>query len=202
MNFIPPNTKRIAEALGNITQLPKDMQMAVTNKLDESFQPVSKPDHDDWLSIHKVQGQTMKSFERTRSKAIPHATYKTIYIQPVGSFNHPRVIPLNVIIEFVRIFFPGFFFYLFISYVHCEECGCNKIPSIEVINDEGLANGIKEVRDDFLARQPSSNFNRLSATILIREKDTQTWKRGSVDGTLVAYPASTVKLMYMYSAME
>ncbi|CAF0820015.1 unnamed protein product [Rotaria sordida] len=102
--------------------------------------------------------------------------------------------------NFIRFFIVVF--YLFISYAHCEECGCNKIPSIDVINDEGLANGIKEVRDDFLARQPSSNFNRLSATILIREKDTQTWKRGSVDGTLVAYPASTVKLMYMYSAME
>ncbi|CAF2358559.1 unnamed protein product [Rotaria sp. Silwood2] len=93
-------------------------------------------------------------------------------------------------------------FCLLISHSHCEECGCNEIPSIEVINDEGLANGIKEVRDDFLARQPSSNFTRLSATILIREKGTQTWKRGSVDGTLVAYPASTVKLMYMHSAME
>ncbi|CAF0722768.1 unnamed protein product [Rotaria sp. Silwood1] len=91
---------------------------------------------------------------------------------------------------------------LLISYAHGEECGCNKIPSIEVINDEGLASGIKEVRDDFLARQPSRNFTRLSATILIREKGTQIWKRGSVDGTLVEYPASTVKLMYMYSAME
>ena len=37
---------------------------------------------------------------------------------------------------------------------------------------------------------------------VIREKNTKIWKRGSVDGTLIAYPASTVKLMYMYSAME
>ena len=93
-------------------------------------------------------------------------------------------------------------FYLLILQVNSEECNCNKIPSIEIVNDEKLANGIEEVRNDFLARQTSSNFNRLSATILIRQNDSQTWKRGSVNGSLIAYPASTVKLMYMYSAME
>jgi protein phosphatase methylesterase 1 len=93
-------------------------------------------------------------------------------------------------------------FCLLLANINCQECGCNRIPSIEIINDQQLANGIKEVRDQFLAKQPSSNFTRLSATILIRQNNTKTWKRGSVDGTLIAYPASTVKLMYMYSAME
>jgi protein phosphatase methylesterase 1 len=93
-------------------------------------------------------------------------------------------------------------FCLLIPNINGQECGCNKIPSIEIINDQQLANGIKEVRDQFLAKQPSSNFTRLSATILIRENNTKTWRRGSVDGTLIAYPASTVKLMYMYSTME
>jgi len=93
-------------------------------------------------------------------------------------------------------------FCLLIPNIKCQECGCNRISSIEIINDERLANGIKEVRDQFLAKQPSSDFNRLSATILIRQNNTKTWRRGSVDGTLTAYPASTVKLMYMYSAME
>jgi hypothetical protein len=91
---------------------------------------------------------------------------------------------------------------LLIAHVKCEECGCNKIPSIEIINDEQLAIGIEQVRNDFLSRQVSSNFTRLSATILIRENNTKTWKRGSVDGTLIAYPASSVKLMYMYSAID
>ncbi|CAF2905757.1 unnamed protein product [Rotaria sp. Silwood2] len=107
MNFIPPDTKRIAEALGDIKQLPRDMQMAVTNKLDESFQPVPEPKDDDWLRDHQEKGQTIKSFECRTSKAVPHATYKTIYIQPVGSFNHPRTIPFDIIIEFARVFFSG-----------------------------------------------------------------------------------------------
>ena len=91
---------------------------------------------------------------------------------------------------------------LFIIRSETEECGCDRLPSVEIINDAQLADDIQAVRDDFLAKQPSSDFTRLSATILIRENNTKTWKRGSVDGTLVAYPASTVKLMYMYSAME
>jgi protein phosphatase methylesterase 1 len=101
---------------------------------------------------------------------------------------------------FIRFF--TVVFCLLIPNINCQECGCNKIPSIEIINDQQLANGIKEVRDQFLAKQPSSDFNRLSATILIRQNNTKTWRRGSVDATLIAYPASTVKLMYMYSAME
>ena len=73
---------------------------------------------------------------------------------------------------------------------------------MQIINDGELAKKIKSVRDDFLKRQPSRNFTRLSATILIRQNRTETWKRGSVDGNLTAYPASVIKLMYMYSAMD
>ena len=101
-----------------------------------------------------------------------------------------------------RIRFFVVSFCLLLASVDCEECGCNRIPSVEIINDPQLADGMKQVRDAFLAKQPSSAFDRLSATILIRQKDTKTWKRGSVNGTRVAYPASTVKLMYMYAAME
>lgn len=47
--------------------------MAITSKLNESFQPVPKPGHDDWLKSHVERGQTMKSFERNTSKVVPHA---------------------------------------------------------------------------------------------------------------------------------
>ena len=87
-------------------------------------------------------------------------------------------------------------------YARGEECACNQIPSVDIVNDAQLANGMKEVRDEFLRRQVSSKFDRLSATILVREGRTNVWKRGSVDGTVVTYPASTVKLMYMYAAMD
>ncbi len=50
------------------------MQMAVTNRLDESFQPVPMPNSNDWLSNHQENGQTMIAFERSAHKAVPHAT--------------------------------------------------------------------------------------------------------------------------------
>jgi len=50
------------------------MQIAITSKLDESFQPVPEPDEHDWLSNHNEKGQTMKSFERNANKAVPHGT--------------------------------------------------------------------------------------------------------------------------------
>ncbi|CAF1478911.1 unnamed protein product [Rotaria sordida] len=150
MNFIPPNTKLIAEALGDISQLPRDMQMAVTNKLHESFQPVPIPNHGDWLRYHEEKGQTLKAFEQTTSKAVPHSTFNTIYIQPVGSFNHPRAAPLNVIIQFARIFFAG--------------CEVELLPTIDFSKDMKYRenHGIKQYRtDDF--------YNYLSQTRYFRD---------------------------------
>ena len=62
------------------------MQLAVTNRVDESFQPVPKPRLSDWLRNHKETGQTMKSFEKRVHKAVPHATYV---------FIHSSFLPLN-----------------------------------------------------------------------------------------------------------
>ncbi|CAF3885085.1 unnamed protein product, partial [Rotaria sordida] len=150
MNFIPPNTKLIAEALGDISQLPRDMQMAVTNKLHESFQPVPIPNHGDWLRYHEEKGQTLKAFEQTTSKAVPHSTFNTIYIQPVGSFNHPRAAPLNVIIQFARIFFAG--------------CEVELLPTIDFSKDMKYRenHGIKQYRTDGF-------YNYLSQTRYFRD---------------------------------
>ncbi|CAF3820124.1 unnamed protein product [Rotaria sordida] len=136
MNFIPPDAKHIAEALSDITQLPRDMQMAVTNKLHENFQPVPIPNYGDWLRNHEEKGQTMASFERTTSKAVPHATFKTIYIQPVGSFNHPRAAPLDIIIQFACVFFAG--------------CEVELLPTIDFSKDMKYRenNGIRQYRTD------------------------------------------------------
>ena len=89
-----------------------------------------------------------------------------------------------------------------ISSVSGEECNCTQIPSIEIVNDEQIATNIQQIRDEFLSRQVSNKFDRLSATVLIRQGNSATWKRGSVEGRRIEYPASTVKLMYMYAAIE
>jgi hypothetical protein len=50
------------------------MQIAVTSRLDESFQPVPVPKFGDWLNVHHESGQTMKSFKQNVHKAVPHGT--------------------------------------------------------------------------------------------------------------------------------
>ncbi|CAF0891876.1 unnamed protein product [Adineta steineri] len=107
MSFTAPSNEQIAEALGDLSKLPNTMKMAVTNGIEQSFEPVPQPGGGDWLAQHNEKGQTMQSFKKSSIKAIPHGTHKTIYIQPVGSFDHPRAPPLDVIVEFAKIFFSG-----------------------------------------------------------------------------------------------
>ncbi|CAF0891915.1 unnamed protein product [Adineta steineri] len=107
MSFTASNDQQVANALGDLSKLPNTMKMAVTNGIEDSFEPVPQPGGGDWLAQHKERGQTMESFQKMSSKAVPHGTHKTIYIQPVGSFDHPRAAPLDVIVEFAKIFFSG-----------------------------------------------------------------------------------------------
>ncbi|CAF1273972.1 unnamed protein product [Rotaria sordida] len=107
MTFIPPTEEQIAEALGDIAQLSRDIQKALTNRISESFASIPEPDYWGWLNQRQEYGQTFKSFEQITSKAIPHSTFKTIYIQPIGSFEHPRAPPLELIGEFAQAFFFG-----------------------------------------------------------------------------------------------
>ncbi len=48
--------------------------MAVTNRLDESFQPVPTPNCGDWLYHYEEKGQPMESFERNADRAFPYGT--------------------------------------------------------------------------------------------------------------------------------
>jgi hypothetical protein len=85
--------------------LKDDIRRAVTIGINECFQPIPVPDEDDWLSIHEECGQTVQEFEQT-PRTIPYPrylqiiftfiyvnkrfNYRTIYIQPIGSFDHLR----------------------------------------------------------------------------------------------------------------
>ncbi|CAF4797090.1 unnamed protein product [Rotaria sp. Silwood1] len=101
MTFVPPTEEQIDEALGDTAQLPTDIQKALTNRINESFASIPEPDYWGWLNQRQEYGQTFKSFEQVVSKAIPHST------QPIGSFEHPRAPPLELIGEFAQAFFLG-----------------------------------------------------------------------------------------------
>ncbi|CAF2736310.1 unnamed protein product [Rotaria sp. Silwood2] len=74
MTFLPPTEEQIAEALGDTTQLAADIQKALTNGINESFESIPEPDYWGWLNQRKECGQTFNSFEQIASKAIPHST--------------------------------------------------------------------------------------------------------------------------------
>ncbi|CAF0956613.1 unnamed protein product, partial [Didymodactylos carnosus] len=75
------------------------------------------------------------------------------------------------------------------------------VSNLKIYNDDNLDKIITDVRNEFLSQQPLSEFNRLAATILVKKPD-NIWHRGNVNGTEIAYPASCVKLFYMWSAIE
>ena len=70
------------------------------------------------------------------------------------------------------------------------------LPSIE--DDPVLAASVTLARERFLARQP---FKRFDVTVLLRSDDGR-WRRGSVGGAALAYPASAVKLAYLVAAVH
>jgi Beta-lactamase enzyme family len=67
-----------------------------------------------------------------------------------------------------------------------------------IVNDAALAAAVAQARERFLGRQP---FRRFDVTVLQRADDGR-WRRGSVGGAELAYPASAVKLAYMVAAVH
>jgi Beta-lactamase enzyme family len=67
-----------------------------------------------------------------------------------------------------------------------------------ITDDAALSAAVVTARERFLARQP---FDRFDVTVLARDSDGR-WLRGSVGGSALAYPASTVKLPYLVAAVH
>ncbi len=67
----------------------------------------------------------------------------------------------------------------------------------DVQDDPALQSAVEWARREFLATQP---FGRFSVTVLVEYGGR--WIRGSVDGDVLAYPASCVKLPFMLAAVH
>jgi hypothetical protein len=67
-----------------------------------------------------------------------------------------------------------------------------------IVDDARLMGAVATARERFLARQP---FDRFDVTVLEHAADGR-WLRGSVGGSALAYPASTVKLAYLVAAVH
>jgi hypothetical protein len=68
----------------------------------------------------------------------------------------------------------------------------------KIVDDPQISSLVAKVRADFLRKHPY--VSRLDCTLLIPGED-GTWRRGSYNPEVIAYPASCVKLAYLASAM-
>lgn len=70
--------------------------------------------------------------------------------------------------------------------------------AFKIVDDPQISAILTKVRSDFLLKHPY--MSRLDSTILIPGEN-GTWRRGSHNPEVIAYPASCVKLAYLASAM-
>ena len=67
-----------------------------------------------------------------------------------------------------------------------------------VVDDASVQRAVEHARKDYLAQQA---FDRMHVTVLLRDRDGH-WRRGSVEGDQLAYPASSVKLGFLVGAVH
>ena len=71
-------------------------------------------------------------------------------------------------------------------------------PLPTIIDDARVQQAVESARSEFLSGQP---FDRFHVTALVEGPDGR-WRRGSVEGDALAYPASCVKLAYLVAAVH
>jgi hypothetical protein len=75
MGFTSPDEKTIRDAIGDVTQLPVQLQRALASDHD-AFEPIPKPGSGDWLAVHQEQDQTFEQFKAS-SPNRPAPTWKS-----------------------------------------------------------------------------------------------------------------------------
>mmetsp|Transcript_187 Transcript_187/g.322 ORF Transcript_187/g.322 Transcript_187/m.322 type:complete len:317 (+) Transcript_187:1372-2322(+) len=106
MKFKRPSYPEKVKALGEI-----DSHSSKLYDLKSPlFEAVRKPKAGDWLREHEERGQSLKQYGRMILCAKPHATFRTIYIQPIGyDESAPEAPPLGLIKLYCEAFFDTCF---------------------------------------------------------------------------------------------
>ncbi len=68
----------------------------------------------------------------------------------------------------------------------------------EIVDDAGVQSAVEASRAEFLSGQP---FDRFHVTALVEDRAGR-WRRGHVEGEVLAYPASCVKLGFLVGAVH
>jgi archaemetzincin len=103
MAFEPPSPNIMRAAVGDLNGLPASLRRAFVADAPE-FQPIPKPDPNDWLAVHHEPGQTFDEFRASRANR-PSKNRHTIYLQPLGDFTSDRSPSIDKLREFAGAFF-------------------------------------------------------------------------------------------------
>jgi len=103
MGFTSPDEKAIRDAIGDVSQLPVQLQRALASDRD-AFEPIPKPGPGDWLAVHQEQDQTFEQFKAS-SPNRPAPNRNIIYFQPLGDFAAERSPSLEKLRQFAAAFF-------------------------------------------------------------------------------------------------
>ena len=102
MGFTSPNEKTIRDAIGDVSQLPVQLQRALASDHD-AFEPIPKPGRR-WPALHQEQDQTFEQFKAS-SPNRPAPNRNIIYFQPLGDFAAERSPSVEKLREFAAAFF-------------------------------------------------------------------------------------------------
>lgn len=86
-----------------LVSAPENLAKAI-KAVEPFFQPMSKPQPDEWLATFKEKGQTFEQYING-TPTLPSAERKTIYIQPIGNFNKTQLYTIKLTAEYMQAFF-------------------------------------------------------------------------------------------------
>lgn len=83
---------------------PPEYLIKAMKSVEPFFKPMGKPKADEWLATFKENGQTFDEYINSNPN-LPTAQRKTIYVQPIGSFNARQLKIINLTAEYMEAFY-------------------------------------------------------------------------------------------------
>ncbi len=130
------------------------------------------------------------SESRPLSSLAPYALALVVVLWLIGAVMQGRVrIRSALLIEAAAIA---------LAYAGSSSAAASPRPMPEIVADPAVQQAVASARTEFLTGQP---FDRFHVAALVLERDGR-WHHGDVEGDVLAYPASCVKLPFLVGAVH
>lgn len=83
---------------------PPENLVRALKAVEPFFQLMGKPKPDEWLANFKEAGQTFEQYINSKP-ILPTATRKTLYIQPLGTFDQKQIQVIELTADYMRVYF-------------------------------------------------------------------------------------------------